>query len=358
MMGDDGGTDAGPPGPTCTLDTTLVPGDVIAETENEWHFVEFPDSRCMNDTPTGIGVNLSTASPNLVLYFQGGGACFEPISCSTVANQDGFGSGKLMGEVSINSLFDRDDTMNPVRDWSFVFVPYCSGDVHSGAAEMGVGGRTQVGYQNVREYLERLVPTFADAEKILVTGSSAGGFGAALNYDQIHSAFGCDVDVTLLDDAGPPMTDMYLKVCLQSQWRMSWNLDATLPEDCDGCRGMDGGGLVSLIPYYAAKYPDRRFGLLSSMADDTIRLFYGYGYTPSCTVPRLGGMPVEEFEAGLLELRTFLAGSDNFHTFYVGGSRHTFLNDDLDTPMAGGITLREWIRQIVEDDPAWTDVGP
>ena len=31
----------------------------------------------------------------------------------------------------MSGLLDLDDPRNPVRNWSIVFVPYCTGDVHS-----------------------------------------------------------------------------------------------------------------------------------------------------------------------------------------------------------------------------------
>jgi hypothetical protein len=313
----------------------------------------------MNDTPTGIGINPSTTSSNVVIYMEGGGACFDFVSCFGVAHADGFDAASLeaiAGHSGDRGIFDRANPDNPVRDWSFVFVPYCTGDVHAGNNPEGFGGRTQVGYVNVGEYLERLVPTFETADQVLLTGSSAGGFGAAYNYDRVQRAFGC-TPVTLLDDAGPPMSDMYMRPCLQQWWRDTWNLNDTLPADCAWCRGEDGGGLVGLATYLAAKYPERRFGLLSTMEDSVIRSFFGYGYSPSCRSPM--GMRAEEFTAGLIDLRdNVLAPHDNFRTFYVNGDSHTFLGQPLSNTNVGGITLAEWIRQLVEDDPAWSNVGP
>jgi hypothetical protein len=31
----------------------------------------------------------------------------------------------------MTGLLDRANPQNPVRDWSLLFVPYCTGDVHS-----------------------------------------------------------------------------------------------------------------------------------------------------------------------------------------------------------------------------------
>jgi len=353
-----GRTDAGPP-PPCMPDPTLERGDPIATPAGEWTFVEFPESRCMNGSSTGIGVSLNPDSDSVVIYLEGGGACFDVWTCGSVAHSGGFNAATFASIASgggNRGIFDRTNASNPVADWNFVFVPYCTGDVHAGNNPMGPSGRMHVGYANVGEYLKRLVPTFEGSGKVLLTGSSAGGFGAAWNYHRTQQAFGC-TPVYLLDDAGPPLSDAYMKPCLQGLWRDLWNLNATTPPECTDCIGSDGGGISNYLSFIAQRYPERRLGLLSTMADRTIRGFFGYGYSPSCTTP--AGMPSAEFEAGLLELRDEItAPYDNFATYYVEGTAHTFLGRQLSTVDENGTNLGDWIGQMISDDPAWTDVGP
>ena len=358
MPGTDSGPlriDAGPCGP----DPTLERGAPIDAPDGEWTFIDFPDSRCMNDTPTGIGIRPSATSNNVMIYMEGGGACFDFVSCFGVAHAGGFDAGdmaSLAASSGDQGIFNRADPDNPVAEWNMVFIPYCTGDVHAGNNPDGFGGRTQVGYANVGEYLERLVPTFEGADQVLLTGSSAGGFGAAYNFDRVQRAFGC-TPVTLLDDAGPPMADTYMKPCLQQWWRELWNLNDTLPADCTACTNDDGGGMVNFSAYLAAKYPDRRFGLLSTMEDSVIRTFFGYGYSPSCRSP--DNMRAADFRAGLLDLRENVLGPyPRFLTFFAEGDSHTFLGRPLSDVTVGGTTLAAWIRQLVEADPAWSSVGP
>jgi hypothetical protein len=357
----DGGTGDRDADTACSETPPIEIGEPITAPAAEWTFIEFPDSRCLNDTATGIGVNLSPESERVMIYLEGGGACFSEATCTlATAHTDGFSERDFRSLVAVAGsagIFNRDDPANPVADWSFVFIPYCTGDVHAGTNPDGFGGRTQVGFLNMQAYLRRLVPTFSSAELVLLTGSSAGGFGAALNYDQVATAFTSCTPVHLLDDAGPPMSDTYLKPCLQDTWRTLWGLDESLPADCDACRGGDGGGIVNYASYLAEKYPDRRFGLLSSMEDSVIRSFMGYGYSFNCSLP--ANMPAADFRAGLLELRDDIVGPyDNFRTFYVEGTQHTFLGSAPSSQIAGGVTLSRWIEQLVEGDPTWTDVGP
>jgi hypothetical protein len=323
-----------------------------------WTFVPFDEARCMNGTSTGIGVNLSpSGTRRLLIYLEGGGACFNSSTCSGVAGQRGFDAASLASLAIVldgYGIFRRDDESNPARDWSFVYVPYCTGDAHAGTNPDGFEGRQQVGHSNIAAYLRRLVPTFPDLEKVLLTGASAGGLGAFSNFDQVQHAFGC-TPVYALDDSGPILGDDYLRPCLQATTRELWGL--AIPEDCPQCAFEDGGGLVALWPYLAKKYPDRRIGLLSTVGDGVIRSFYGYGFSESCDSG--AQMTSGHFLEGLLDLReNILAPHPNTATFYVPGSAHTFLIGGLGRPLVGELTLGEWIRRMIEDDPSWDHVGP
>lgn len=85
----------------------------------------------------------------LLLFFQGGGACWDKLStsgdfCTTDANPSG-----------LNGVFDRENPANPFAGYTVVQVLYCSGDLHAGnvtrpytdsAGEPVV----QVGYENTK----------------------------------------------------------------------------------------------------------------------------------------------------------------------------------------------------------------
>lgn len=356
-----GGTDAGAPFDCEGEDRGIELGEAIDAPPGEWTFVPFPDARCMDGSSTGIGINPNPASNDVVIFLEGGGICANSGTCIAVAHPDGFDAATLAETVPFfdNGILRRDaPDDNPVTDWNMVFVPYCSGDVHGGSTDSGALGRVQQGYVNFREYLERLVPTFDGADRVLLTGVSAGGFGALVNFVQTQRAFAC-TRVYLLDDAGPPMSDMYMKPCFQQGVRDLWNLAEAVPDDCDACTGPDGGGLVNIIPYVLSRFPDNRFGLISRMEDQTIRGFYGYGYAPMCLDNLFPfGMPSTDYTAGLLELREIGAPYENFKTFYLPGRSHTELGKRLTTVENGGIDLAQWIRQLIDDDDAWDHVGP
>jgi hypothetical protein len=101
--------------------------------------------------------------------------------------------------------------------------------------------------------MERIIPTFADAEVAMLAGSSAGGIGTLLNATYFADGFidqGKGVRIVILDDAGPFFEDEFLDVCIQKRYRDLFGLDESFPKDCTGCVTEEGGGLAKGILNY------------------------------------------------------------------------------------------------------------
>jgi hypothetical protein len=316
----------------------------------EWTWVGFPDAHCRDGSETGIGVRYGTGD-GLVIYFQGGGACFNALTCAN--NPDHHDEGNFPGPDG--GIFDGDAATNPVGDWSFIFVPYCTGDVHSGtrpdtSVPGGPMNQRFVGYLNVEAYLERVVPTFSGVSHVLVTGESAGGFGAAFNYDRIADAFP-GTKVTLLDDSGPPLGDEVLAPCLQSLWRELWGYGDVLPADCAECFHPDGGGIIEFARYIGQKHAAQRLALISSTGDEVIRLFFGFG-EDECTA-LLKSTPQDAFESALVAARdgAFSEPQGTWGSFLVDNTgQHTFLSGSFYTAEVAGVKLADWVRDLLNGD--------
>lgn len=360
--GGQGGGATGGGGPECTPEATFDGAPLEGEA-GAWTWVEVPDAKCRNGSPAGFGVRLNPNSDKLYIYLEGGGACFNGLSCNL--NPSSYGELSFSGWANgggQGGIFDPDEPSNPVRDWNAIYVPYCTGDVHAGdATDADVPGfgspqdQQFVGYRNIGLFLDRIVPTFSGVSKVLLTGSSAGGFGAAYNYDRVAQAF-CPRPVMLVDDSGPPMSDEYLTPCLQKRWRDLWGIDGTLPATCPGCSGPDGGGIVNYAAYLADRYPNARLGLVSTEQDDVIRLFYGFGENDCGNID--GAVPIsmsgQKFSEGLVELRdNHLSSSGAWATYYAPGSTHTFLGGGgYTSSKVEDVLLTEWITTLLDGGDA------
>jgi hypothetical protein len=356
----------------------LEPGEPIAAEPDTWTWVDVPEAVCQRDDATGMHFNLGDPRKLLILM-EGGGACYNASTCALSLAIHPFGASAVdtpaIAEVYGTNIFNRDDPENPLRSYSFVFLPYCSGDVFAGASRAGDGyeGRTQQGYYNMQAYLRRLIATFPDAEKVVLTGVSAGGFGAGFNYDQVQEAFGPKTRVYLIDDSGPPLDTAQMSPCLQERWRKAWSLDDIMPPaaQCPGCRDpYHDVGMMGMVEYLARKYKNRRLALISAVHDAVIREFFGFGLDDCKNLDQPLGIPQptamvppEEYEAGLhtlLDYADHVQGGAVMKGYLIPNSEmHTALIVDgaLHDTVVDGVSLGEWVRRLIEDDPAWDHAG-
>ncbi|WP_169927150.1 pectin acetylesterase-family hydrolase [Labilithrix luteola] len=302
------------------------------------------DFICGNGNPSGIAINPSTSpTAPLLVFFMGGGACWDTLTClgGTASNiAEDVGEANVMGDVDrVKALFDRTATENPFKDASFVFVPYCTGDLHAGDATKTysiIAKSVTVhhnGSKNSDAVVKRLLATFQTPSKIYVTGASGGGYGAMFNVSRFQTAWpGFRVD--LLDDCGPPI---HPAGNTWQKMRASWNLQ--LPSGCTGCED----DASKILPYLAAQMPQARFALLDYTQDKTIRAFTGV------LIP-------QDFENKLMALRA--AAGPRQRMFFVAGDSHVLIREDPLPTSAGGLPLYSWLQRFASDDPAWDHEGP
>lgn len=331
-------------------------GEPIDAPEGTWTWVEFPDAYCRDGSKAGISINRRAGAKDLMIYLEGGGACFDGISC--LANPATASRTPPPNE----GVFKRDEPKNPLRDFNYVHVPYCTGDVHAGTNPAGavpglLGAQKFVGRLNIEAFLKRVVPTFKDSKRVVLTGISAGGFGASANAVLVQRAFP-DVKVTLIDDSGPPMSGKYLAPCLQKIWRDMWGLDKSMLADCGSDCANQEDFVLDFALHLAKNYADRKAGLIEATNDGVISGFFGAG-TNGCTgVVLLTPIPGPEFEKGLLEFRDRMKGYPNFFTYYPTGTQHTWLRGaSFYTATVDGTPMVDWVTNIIEDR-AVEHVGP
>jgi cysteine-rich repeat protein len=328
--------------PDCTAVEPLDPPPL------EWTYVEVPGTRCMNGTTAGFGVNYNPDSPDVMIYLEGGGACFSD-SCDFTAFSIPF-------IPPSDGIFSRGNNSNPIKDWTMIYVPYCSGDIHAGDAEQMLGGQLRQfrGYSNISKFLEQWVPSF-QAERVLLTGISAGGFGAALNSVQVAEAYGEQVQLTVIDDSGPPLSSDVIAPCLQTIFRETWNLDGTILADCDNCDPNDFA--TGLLEHVFVNYPDIRFGLFSNTADAIISTYMGAGWGNgqynNCEGAPLP-VPALTYTEDLLAIRALHESEAS--TFYVLGVGHTVLRLGYYLTSVDGTSVPEWIADVL--DGQITHIGP
>lgn len=268
----DGGSDgASPPGAAIEG----LPADT-------WAWVDFPASRCVRGSATGIGVNVHPGSDRVVIYLEGGGSCGK--DCwKDEGIVTTYGAAEFALEDKVHGrpptyprpmlTLDRAASDNPFKDANLVFVPYCTGDVHAGTRTWndGVHDFDFWGQKDLDMFLARLVPTFPGATRVWLTGSSAGGGGALLNYARVRSAFGARTD--LIVDSAPPIASVGKAAQADLRDQELWGVP--MPLGCTTCTD-----LPSIDAFNRSLDPSARFAYLSYRYDDVIARGKGLALAP------------------------------------------------------------------------------
>ncbi len=321
------------------------PSQALGLPENVWTWIDVPGAICSDGSPTGLAVNPGSGD-TLVLFLNGGGACWDPVTCGAGLAQGGpYGQAQFQSELASHgpgSIVDR-----TVADGIYgagatlVFLPYCTGDVHWGKSTNDYPGvRTwhHAGQPNLAANVSWLAARIPSPARLVVSGSSGGGYGSLLAHDLARTTWP-SAKGYLVDDAGPPLVGNDVPAAERTAWIASWRLDLTLLPLCTAC----ADDLSRVLDTLASKYPGDRIALVSSRQDSVIRSFLLQ--TPS------------GFESALLQLvDERIAPHPNARAFLVDGADHALLRRP-GSYSAGGVALPSWLGQMVNDDPAWSTQG-
>ncbi len=272
----------------------------------QWEMVELPASTgaaCGDGSPYRFFVNRTPLSHDMTISFEGGGACWDQKACLGegklgAANPNGIPPDYMQSPGVANGLVTpftaRNDPAQAVQtqSWNMVFLPYCTGDVHSGnkvavyADAYPATPRVEYhrGQVNVSAAAQWLRANLGQPAKLLLTGFSAGGVGATVTYPLVREALQPTGNVTLLADSGPLMQAprsgtpaQYPSLPLHDTIRAAWGLDepeGLVTRFSSGLlTGFDPNNLGSVSGALALTYPGDRFGFMLFTRDSNFSAF-------------------------------------------------------------------------------------
>lgn len=328
--------------------------------ENDYkqaHWVDIKGMICRDSSPTGIGVRLANKK-KLAIYINGGGACFNAETCNS--NPFSFTQTdweNLQFSYGQPGIFNSEDDRNPLKDFSLIFIPYCTGDVHSGTLLNGKAldlatPQRYVGAINFKKAMAFIEPYFKheEVDEIVLFGLSAGGYGVYINFLEVAKRFP-GVKITVINDSGPLFSDANaFSPCLQIGFKLIFGLP--LPSDLLGCCGNPALGLTNVYEYSSKKFPDANFGFISAYEDATSRFFLSFGYN-NCQGAPGNQIPADVFHQALIDLREdVLKPKSNWSSFMINGTTHTLLVSDYlyYEKKVGDMYLYEWVDKLMKGE--------
>jgi hypothetical protein len=201
----------------------------------------------------------------VIIDFRGGGACDRNVHASDLytaqAGLAPFWPRSTRTDRRISTATSRD-----FAGWTIVHIPYCRGEIHWGdwvqdyLSDLTVHHK---GFVNARAVLDWVYARYAAPDTILVSGCSAGAYGAALHSAYIADHY-TDARITLLADSGAGIiTDAFLTASLPN-----WNAQANLPPFIDALqRPLAELSLPELYVAVGEHFPDMRLAQTAAQYD-------------------------------------------------------------------------------------------
>jgi hypothetical protein len=264
----------------------------------------------------------------LLIFFQGGGGCFDQRTCA-------LGSSWFDDRVDAaddpnynGGVLQLDNPENPFRGWSAVYLPSCTGDVHTGTRVVRYGKLRvhQKGFINARAALSRAFREFPDASVVFVTGCSAGSVGSAFHADAIVKQYR-KARVTQLGDS---LAFVYHRPISLA----AWGTHAVFPPFFR--IGDRRWTMEQFVTRLARAHPTVTFARFNHAADAVQQQFYG----------AVGGRP-GGFEPRLRATEGRLKRLKNYRSYLACGSNHCALpRQEFYSLRVDGVALRDWVADL------------
>lgn len=341
-------------------------GGVFDGPAGEWRWVDVPGSQCGDGSQTGIAYNRGT-EPAVLIYLEAGGVCPDANCTSsphyvwTGYNEADFQealagnasthieSGKPGIDVSAKGLFDRAHAVNPFKNWSFVYVPYCTGDYFIGDAEHPYPEHTMHfrGSRNVKLFFSAVAAGFPDVDRAFLMGGSAGSIGAMKNYWQLIEAYpGKRID--LASDS--------LNLIVGYGNKPEYRYPDTNPQEPPGC--------TTCASDYKTMYDHN--AKLAAAVGGRVAVVESRGNITLVPVCLAQGC---DYTQGLRNLGEYVDPLPNVRYYVADNTAHVLVKYALDgsfiaapEPVAGTLVkdthyLSEFLARMVNDDPDWRSIS-
>lgn len=320
--------------------STGTPTEASA-TPTDWQKISSAaNTTCSDGSPYSFFVR--QGDPNkLLVYFQGGGACWFRQNCDPQMSPS---YSIQVGNIDRANfgIFNLDNPDNPFKDHTTVFAPYCTADVHMGASDTVYPpveeGQTDLvirhqGRANVEAVLQWTYEHVPSPQSIFVTGSSAGAIPSPLYTALIADHYVNARIAQLGDGAGG-----YRRTNNDSRPDEQWGTFDFITQE-QGFANLRPETMTYESLYIAAAqaHPDITFAEYDAAEDAVQKRFLSMSGQKDVALQ-------QAIEANHADIRREVG---NFSSYIAGGDSHTILGrPEFYTLASNGVAIRDWVAAL------------
>jgi hypothetical protein len=334
-----------------------------------WQKVQLPWP-CVNGLGEKTFIMVRKGSENkLLIFLEGGGACADyatckPLICTSLESCEPPFEPRYVVALESQTwvlklyyrggIFDVKNPENPFRNWTMIFIPYNTGDIHMGNRVVkyyyGSPPNTKTVYHAgfVNAVVALRYASQKNWDRVVVSGSSAGGYGTLLHAYYAWKIF--NKPILAINDAGPGIMPGPKSKFQISEVMERWGAVQNFPE----------GAIPYLTkdPIYALEFGlngsaggcgNCIYALLEDQRDLMIGTIFS-GYSPWDYQKRLLRVTGEIREMFPDRFCRFMPVSFH-HTLITGGLLYPFLpflKDRFYSEEISGVKLYQWVNKLME----------
>jgi hypothetical protein len=288
------------------------------------------------------------ARDKVIIEFEGGGACWDQRTCSFAGSlfQETVEVDKhTIALAGTGTWYDHSNPNHPLKDWTHVFVSYCTGDIHWGdnvktyPAAMPTDMPVTINHKgavNASAVLDWVYAQFPSPQKVFVTGCSAGGYGSIFWAPQVQKHYASAKVYHFSDSAAGVITDGFFQ-----QSFPSWNVEPHFPSFVAPFATITS--MTIMYKAIAAYYPNNVYSQYNTILDNNQTFFY----------VAMGGKDNQDWSAHMkASIKEIETSAPNFRAFLAAGEQHCILpKPNFFDAEAGGTKLTDWLSKMVNDQP-------
>ena len=312
----------------------------------KWYEVSV-DGTQSSDGSEWHGIFKKGTENKVIVYFFGGGVSITP---ETSEGGNKFYATNMTGQDFVaQGGIGSNAEINPFKDWSFIVIPYATGDFHAGTGVYKGNGKTvyHTGYSNYSAFVEQVKPYVGEPDTLLVTGFSAGGFATSLLADDVIERFPSAENITVCVDSSLLLYDGWHETAVKL-WQS--------PKEISDRLTTDNLVLDSLTALHEKRGDSVKILFDCSYRDDTLMQYQSYIHTGKMDKTKALG---DQFQANLTEMVAGLQSQIPGIGIYIWNyaedtethnTQHTIISSNVYDKLEADVSVADWIYSAVNGD--------
>ncbi|MBQ6420919.1 MAG: pectin acetylesterase [Clostridia bacterium] len=311
----------------------------------KWYKVEV-DGTQSSDGSEWHGIFKKGTENKVVVYFFGGGVSITPETSE--GGKQFYATSMLAQDFVAEGGIGSDTEINPFKNWSFLVIPYATGDFHAGTG-VYEGNKTvyHTGYSNYAAYVEQIKSYVGAPDTLLVTGFSAGGFAASLLADDVIDRFPSAKNITVCVDSSLLLYDGWHETAV-NLWQSPKSISDRLTTD--------NLVLDSLTALHEKRGETVKILFDCSYRDDTLQQYQAYIRTGAMEKSKENGDLFQKDLAGMVSgLQKNIPGVgiyiwNHAEDAQTRNTQHTIISSNVFDNLEDGVSVADWIFSVVNGD--------